>query len=260
MITIFEKLNRYFQANWNLAVLDLKKGLWTLKPTPAVIPYLKAENAKGRHILMQPRDPSTYLMADDLSDSLLCAHHKHPDGSFKPGRLVVETSPLNFQVWIHCQHPVTLDQKRFLLHKLKSDPGADPNNRFGRCPGFRNRKEKYQTLQGFFPLAKLLWIDWKHQTRIPACFYPPQITQTFLPLQPLLGGVCQNLSRERYKKENDSQTDFAFALALIRKGFSDEQIHSRILNERSNWDHHLGDKKQMLYLNRTIRRAREIAL
>jgi hypothetical protein len=259
MITIFEKLNRYFQANWHLAVLDLKKGLWTIEPKPAVIPYLKAENAKGRHILIQPKDPSTYILADDLSHRLLSAHHKHPDGSFKPGRMVVETSAHNFQVWIHSQHPVTLDQKRFLLHKLKSDPGADPNNRFGRCPGFRNRKEKYQTPQGFFPLAKLIWIDWKHQTLIPACFYPSQITQpSSLSLLPLLGGVCQSLSRDRYQKENDSQTDFAYTLALIRKGFSDEQIRSRILTERSCWNHHQGDKKQMQYLNRTILRAREI--
>lgn len=260
MITIFEKLNRYFQANWHLAILDLKKGRWILEPKPAVIPYLKAENAKGRHILIQPKDPSTYLLADDLSDCLLNAHHKHPDGSFKPGRMVVETSSHNFQVWIHCQHPVTLDQKRFLLQKLKSDPGADPNNRFGRCPGFRNRKEKYQTQQGFFPLAKLIWVDWKHQSLIPDSFYPPLISPpSSLSLLPLFGGVCPNLSRNHYQKENESQTDFAYTLALIRKRFSDEQIRSSILTERSNWNHHQGDKKQMQYLNRTIRRAREIA-
>jgi hypothetical protein len=260
MIAIFEKLDRYFLSNWRLAVLDLNRAIWTLKPKPAVIPYLKAENAKGRHILIQPADPSNYLMADDLSGALLLAHHKFPDGAFKPGRMIVETSPGNFQVWIHSKYPISIDQKRFLLQKLKSDPGADPNNRFGRCPGFRNRKEKYQNPQGFFPLAKLIWIDWNHQTLIPDAFYTPQTPQSpSLSHQPLLGGVCQSLSRNRYQKNNESETDFAYTLALIRKGFSDDQIRSRILVERANWNHHQGEKKQTQYMNRTIRSAREIA-
>jgi len=260
MITIFEKLDRYFLSNWRLAVLDLNKGRWLLEPKPALIPYLKAENANGMHILIQPKDPSTYLLADDLSDSLLSAHHKHPNGSFKPGRMIIETSPHNFQVWIHSKNPLSLDQKRLLLQKLKSDPGADPNNRFGRCPGFRNRKEKYQSPQGFFPLAKLIWVDWNHQTLIPKCFYTPARTPV-APLShlPPQGGVWHNPFRDRYQKGNDSETDFAYTLALIRNGFSDDQIRSRLLAERSNWNHHQGEKKQTLYLNRTIRQARKIA-
>lgn len=260
MIEIFQKLDRYFKSNWHLAVLDLKKGRWIIESKPAVIPYLKSQNAQGRHILIQPKNPETYLMADDLSDSLLCAHHKLPDGSFKPGRMVVETSPSNFQVWIHFRHPLCLDQKRFLLRKLHSDPAADPNNRFGRCPGFRNRKEKYQNHQGNFPLAKLIWVDWKHQTRIPKGFFTPPIFRkpTISPL-PSFGGVCQNVARDNYQKGNESQTDFAYTLALIRKGFSDDQIRSRILAERSNWNHHQSEYKQRLYLNRTIAKARKIA-
>lgn len=71
--------------------------------------------------------------------------------------------------------------------------------------------------------------------------------------------MCQSLFRDRYQKGNDSETDFAYTLALIRNGFSDHHIRSRILAERSNWKHHQSEKKQTQYLNRTIRRAREIA-
>lgn len=259
MIRIFEKLDRYFKSNWRLAVLDLEKGRWIIDPKPAIIPYLKAQNAKGRHILMQPKDPQNYLLADDLSHALLCFHHKQPNGAFKPGRMVVETSPHNFQVWIHFTHPLSMDQKRFLLRKLHSDPGADPNNRFGRCPGFRNRKEKHRGLQGHFPLAKLIWVDWSHQTCIPEGFSFPRMPQnSTVSHLPSFWGVCQFLSRDRYQKENESRTDFSYALALIRKGFSDDQIRSRILAERSNWNHHRTVKKQMLYIDRTIGRARKI--
>lgn len=259
MISIFGKLDRYFLSNWKLAVLDLDKGRWIVQPNPNSIPYLKAENANGRHILIQPNDPSCYLLADDISNHLLRAHHMLPDGSFKPGRMVVETSPHNFQVWIHCHQPLSIQQKRLLLKKLNSDPGADPNNRFGRCPGFRNRKKKYQSRQGFFPLAKLIWIDWQHKTTIPhRLLCQPSPPAPAFSHQPLLGGVCQSPARSRYSKNSDSETDFAYALALIRYGFSDEQILSRILDERSNWENHQGKVRQLKYLQRTIRRAREI--
>jgi len=259
MITIFKKLNRYFLSNWRLAVLDLKKGRWLLEPEPAVIAYLKAENAHGRHILMQPKDPAAYLLADDLTEATLRAHHTLPDGTFKPGRMVVETSPGNFQVWIHFDHPLGLEQKRFLLQRLRSDPGADPNNRFGRCPGFRNRKEKHKSSNGYFPLAKLIWIDWKYRTRIPDGFCRPRMLRNAtLSPQPPWGGVCRRFSRDHYNKGDESRTDFAYALSLIRKGCSDEHIRSCILAERPDWTHHQGEKRKSEYLNRTIHRARKV--
>lgn len=259
MITIFKKLDRYFLSNWRLAVLDLKKGRWLLEPEPSVIAYLKAENANGRHILIQPKDPAAYLLADDLSEAILRVHHKLPDGTFKPGRMVVETSPGSFQVWIHFDHPVGMEQKRFLLQKLRSDPGADPNNRFGRCPGFRNRKEKHKSSNGYFPLAKLIWIDWKYRARIPDGLYSPRMlrNQTLSP-QPPWGGVCQRFSRDHFNTGDESRTDFAYVLSLIRNGYSDDHIRSCILTERSDWTHHQGQKRKTEYLSRTIHRARKV--
>lgn len=262
MHTVFEKLDRYFLSKWRMAVLDPYKGIWIIDAKTESIPYLKAENANGRHILIQPEDSSHFLLADDLSDQMLSAHHKFANGSFKPGRMVVETSPHNFQVWIHSRNPLTLDQKRIVLKKLKSDPGADPSNRFGRCPGFRNRKEKHQSPNGLFPLARLIWIDWKQTALIPSSFYDLPIAATrpaCLSHQPLQGGVCQCFARNTYQKGNESETDFAYTLALIRKGLSDDQIRSCILSERINWYNHQGEKRQIQYLNRTIRRAREIS-
>ena len=258
MKVIFEKLDRYFQSNWRIAILDLKKGRWTIEhPSCAVIPYLKAENAHGRHILIQPKEALCYLLADDIPPSLLHSHHMLPNGSFKPGRMVIETSPENFQVWIHSTAPLDLEQKRIILQTLNSDPGAAPNNRFGRCPGFRNRKEKHQSANGLFPLAKLIWVDWLRQASIPIDSTARRAPQPPLsPSTPRGGGVCR-LCRDHYDRGNESQTDFAYALALVRKGFSDEEIRLRILAERTHWKNHQGTK-QAHYLNRTIQRARNI--
>jgi hypothetical protein len=176
--------------------------------------------------------------------------------------MVVETSPDNYQVWIHANRSIPLDEKRYWLKRLKSDPGADPHNRWGRCPGFRNRKEKYRTNSGRYPLAKLIWIDWKHRASIPEPETSPLLPKT-PPLShlPLMGGVCHNfpISRSQYERENGSATDFAYALALIRRGADDNCVRQRLLTERVNWTTHGTPKRKDAYLNRSIRRARHIA-
>jgi hypothetical protein len=133
------------------------------------IAYLKAENANGRHILIQPAPhlAAYYLLVDDVSWRVIGRHHQHPDGSWKPGRMIVETSKRNYQVGVHSSRPLLLKEKRYWLKKLHCDPGADPHNRWGRCPGFRNRKDKYRGPTGDYPLSKLIWIDWRRRADIP---------------------------------------------------------------------------------------------
>ncbi|MBF0550187.1 MAG: hypothetical protein HQK60_06600, partial [Deltaproteobacteria bacterium] len=221
----------------------------------------KAENANGRHILIKPLDDACYLLADDLSWQVILSHHQYPDQKWKPGRMVVETSPQNYQVWIRSHRPLTLIEKRTWLKKLKSDPGADPNNRWGRCPGFRNRKDKYRDANGQYPLSRLIWIDWSDCATIPKSYLSRTVTES-LSLQPQSGGVCHGkgqITRQDYERGNESATDFSYALALIRKGYSDEQISRRIIEERTSWQNHHGQPRITNYLDRTIRRARALA-
>jgi len=250
MKQILTKIDRFFCKKWHLCVLDMGSGRWVVSPDTNNIPYLKAENANGRHILIQPQPKIQpyYLLVDDVDWDILARHHQIK-GKWKRGRMVVETSPENYQVWIHSERFISLEEKRFWLKKLLSDPGADPNNRWGRCPGFRNRKEKYEDSNGYFPLSKLLWIDWKHQAKIPNLF----------PHQPR-GFVChnKNISRSDYSRKDDSATDFAFALALFRRGFSEDNVKDQILQQRSNWNNHKGDRRINQYLDRTIQKAKLI--
>jgi hypothetical protein len=263
MKRIFEKINRYFYGKWNLAVLDMGIGRWIVKPEPSNIVYLKAENANGRHILVQPAKELEpfYLMVDDVNWCTIQRQHQHQhrDGTCKPGRMVIETSKCNYHVWIRSSRPLSLPEKRYWLKKLNSDPGADPNNRWGRCPGFRNRKEKYQDPTGGYPLSRLTWIDWKYQADIPKLNIKiaEKILKRISP-QPLEGGVCQNLIRSNYDRGDESATDFAYAIALFRKGFSENRVQQNILAERTNWKNHIGVKRRELYINRTIKRAKTI--
>ena len=123
MEKILRKIGDYFGSSWRLAVLDMEKGRWIIDPAPSRIGYLKAENANGRHILMQPRDESRYLLADDLCWERICRQHRHAGTVWKPGRMIVETSPQNYQVWIRSQRQLSLSEKRYWLKRLGSDPG-----------------------------------------------------------------------------------------------------------------------------------------
>ncbi len=56
-------------------------------------------------------------MIDDLSNTTVQLHHKYNNGTWKPGRMVVETSPDNYQVWIHLDRPLSPDEKKILAYK-----------------------------------------------------------------------------------------------------------------------------------------------
>lgn len=255
MEKIFKKLERFFHGKWQLAVLDMNKGLWIVSPKH--IPYLKAQNAKGNHILIQPahRCESGYMMADDLNMNQIKTCHRFHEGKWKPGRMIIETSPGNYQVWIHSSRHLTLDEKRYWLKKMKSDPSADPHHRWGRCPGFFNRKDKYRSTKGNYPLAKLIWVDWKNKARIPKILKTKSQENNQKPVSKnrYLHGKCTR--RSHYERQNESVTDFAYALALARRNFSKQQIINRIMEERIDWTNHQGESRKKQYLDRTVSKA-----
>jgi hypothetical protein len=255
MEKILDKMFKYF-GTYKIGVLDAEDDvLWTVEPVLKNIRYLKAENAMGRHIFIQPVDEPCFLMADDLKWQRVVSDHKSGDG-WRLGRMCVETSPENFQVWIRTNRPLSIDEKKHWLNRLGSDPDAGPRGRWGRCPGFRNRKDKYQNDLGW-PLSKLIWVDYRNLACIPVVTAPMVTTRnTFSPSTPRRG-ACHSLTRDihrsHYDRGNDSRTDFAYVMALLRRGYSDQVIRQRILDERSQWQKHRDPEK---YVERTIRKAR----
>ena len=67
--------------------------------------------------------------------------------------------------------------------------------------------------------------------------------------QPFLG-VCKkkNIKRSDYNKNNESETDFAYILALLNRGFKTDEIINKILIERTNWKNHQSKKRKRHYL------------
>jgi hypothetical protein len=171
MSPILDKVERYFNE-YEFGVYKEAQGnkdgaVWKVEPTENTVGYLKAMNAQGKHLFIRPtfENEDRFMMHDDLDQKGLEKHHKQ-NGKWKPGRMVVESSPGNYQVWIKSDRPLSNNEKKHWLDKMGSDPGASPKHRWGRCPGFRNRKEKYQTEKGY-PLSKMVWVDWKNKARVP---------------------------------------------------------------------------------------------
>lgn len=260
MHKIFSKLDRFFEK-WELGILDEPKDSLTTRPAKlSLLPFLRARNAQGCHIFCRPVESLEpyYLLVDDIDQARLDLQHKL-DGRFRAGRMIVESSPANFQVWIHSDRPLTNDEKTYWLGRFGSDPGATPRGRWGRMPGFRNRKDKYHHSDGW-PLAKLIWVR-ADAVEIPRM--DDSILSATRPPVPSVtthnshAGIPQRSDFERYHHNDgtvdQSRVDFAFALTLMRFNIPDDQICRMLRDQRQDWSKH---KKVDLYIERTLKAAR----
>jgi antirestriction protein ArdC len=260
---VLDKIGKFF-GEYEFGVYREEKdavegAVWKVKSGDNCLGYLKAMNARGNHIFVRPsfeKEPH-FMMCDDLSRQDLDIHHK-VKGQWKPGRMVVETSPENYQVWIRTDRELTTDEKKYWLERLNSDPGASPLHRWGRCPGFRNRKEKHLTESGY-PLAKLVWVDWQSKTPVPEVkIEPPEKELNFASYPTRTKDERGLPSRADFQKSGQSETDFAYAMALLRRGLDRQEVKQRILAERNEWDNHKGEKKLQHYLETTVANAEKI--
>ena len=124
-----------------------------------LIPLLRYENTAPReaHIYIRPfgEHNRSFTLLDDLDGATVSRLHKE---GFTPSALV-ETSPGNFQAWLkHCQplegRLATL-AARILADRFDADPSAAGWMRYGRLPGFTNRKAAYQREDGNYPFVLL---------------------------------------------------------------------------------------------------------
>ena len=124
-----------------------------------LIPLLRYENIPPRdaHIYIRPLGDHNrrFTLLDDLTQDAVDCLNK--DG-YTPSALV-ETSPGNFQAWL--KHARPLERRlatlaaRSLAERFDADSSAAGWMRYGRLPGFTNRKPDYRKPDGNFPFVLL---------------------------------------------------------------------------------------------------------
>ncbi len=135
-------------TGYDLGILN-DRGMDRLEAVPEsriirMLPYLKYRNANGAHIYIRPTGESPYTLLDDLTAGAL--DRLVPEG-YAPAA-VVETSPGSFQAWLRHAQPLPKELGTLAAKTLAERFGADPSaadwRRFGRAPGFTNRKPQYR--------------------------------------------------------------------------------------------------------------------
>lgn len=280
---VFNKINKYF-GNFVFRLYDPaanggKGGAWELPGQVATLPHLRAQNARGRHVWLRPDDEGRFMLHDDADlGDLIRFHGAVLDGDrivrAKPGRLIVETSPGNFQVWVKSKRPLTVAEKLGWLRIFGSDPGAAPRNRSGRAPGFRTRWPRHDDGTGHFPLARLVWVQWS------AVDVPPPPAQLVTDtsawsvsadssgLASSTGSTCRpgRTALDRMPRRSDyvcgrgrdqspSSVDFRYALALLRRGVPAEEVQKRLLDEREDFGSHTDPDS---YVETTVTNAQHL--
>lgn len=181
------------------------KHTWsTEKDLLAWARFENAESEANIFIRPTPETRHPWLFLDDLS------FEKADALSEKYQCIIVETSSRNYQARLLACRDLTLSERfevqRVLAMKIGGDPGSTSGCKFGRLPGFKNRK-----------LGKDFWTQLAAlpNSALPK-FNPDSILNTLSP-----AGACAPLpsARTRSTGTGNSQSDADFGHVLNRLRF-----------------------------------------
>ena len=271
-------LRRLFAAldshTYDLGVLaehSMFPRLEALPPSRIVqmLPYLKYRNVQGGNLFFRPSGESRFTLLDDLSPESLARLNAE---GFAPSA-VVETSPGNFQAWLKHAQPLPKELStlaaKLLAERFGADKGAADWRRFGRMPGFTNRKPKHQNARGLYPFARLVacsrdsfpQAEAFHRELI-ALFERQEAEQresrtryvahTILPSASLT--LARFRSASRYARQ-PAAADMAFAIAAFAHGWSDHDIAAELAANYLSRDNN--QRRRNAYIRRTLTKARQ---
>jgi hypothetical protein len=239
-------------------------------PSPRLLkmlPYLKYRNANGAHIYIRPTGDSPYTLLDDLTPNTL-------DWLFAEGyapAAVVETSPGSFQAWLRHPQPLSKELGTLAAKTLAEQFGADRSaadwRRFGRAPGFTNRKPQHRNAQGLYPFARLT----SHHGQSFALAEPFRLRLTALQQKAEQERAAARLnfasrstrypapvtlSRFRTSPRyigRPAAADMAFCIAAYAQGWSEADIAAAL--KRNYLSRNTSRPRQAAYITRTLAKA-----
>ncbi len=247
-------------------------GMYRVEAAPAprvlrMLPFLKHRNANGAHIYIRPTGESPYTLLDDLNAASL---PRLTAEGYAPAA-VVETSPGSFQAWLRHLEPLSKELGTLAAKTLAEQFGADPSaadwRRFGRAPGFTNRKPQYRTAQGHYPFAYLNSHTGQPFTAAESFLSQLLATQQQTEQQratarlsfaarPVPSPFPVTLSRFRKSPRYSGRpaaADMAFSIAACAQGWAESEIAAVLRREYLSRD--TGNARQTAYIRRTVSKA-----
>jgi hypothetical protein len=232
------------------------------------VSWLRLKNAEGRNIYIRPAGEHSLSLLDDASLQVI---ERLKSEGFAPA-VVLETSPGNFQAWLH--HGQILPKRvstfaaRLLASRFGGDLGSADWRHYGRLAGFTNRKDKYRKTDGTFPYVHLHEATGAVYSK--AATFLAEIKALYESEQskspPLASLRCQRLWHSNLKSiENfrmkpiyggdQTRVDLAYAVYALAHGIPESEARNALASRDLT---HKGNKKrQQEYIERTIKKARE---
>jgi hypothetical protein len=226
------------------------------------------KNAEGRHIYIRPAGEHALSLIDDANIQVI---KRLKSEGFAPA-VVVETSPGNFQAWLH--HGEILPKRlstlsaRLLASRFGGDLASADWRHYGRLAGFTNRKDKYRRADGTFPYVRLHEATGAVYSRSVAflaevkSIYEAEKSKLLRPLslqyRRLIGSNLMSIEDFRTKPTyggDQTRVDLAYAVYALAHFVSENEARNAIASRDLT---HKGDKnRQQAYIDRTIKKARE---
>ncbi len=240
------------------------------------VPWLKSENAKGKHVYVRPYGSTGLVLVDDISQDVI---ERMKREKVEPA-LSVETSPENYQVWVRLsQEPIsealsTMSAK-ILAKRYGGDIASADWKHFGRLSGMTNVKPEHIGRNGRYPFVKVSSRTGKMATRAPEilgaaarelqkALEEPKTPKSYLThyqgnkeapeaFYERLGAILES----RYAPNvNYSVLDWMVAKSMLLSGYEQETVINVVVTCSKNLSERKG-KYMKDYATRTVKKAHE---
>ena len=242
--------------------------VWELETLLRSVSWLRLKNAEGRNIYIRPSGEHSLSLIDDATVQVI---ERLKSEGFAPA-IVLETSPGNFQAWLHHgqilpKHLSTL-AARLLASRFVGDLASANWRHYGRLAGFTNRKDKHRKTDGTFPyvrlheatgevyskaiafLAEVKTLYEAEQSKLP----PPAFLRRRSPCRSNLKSIEDFRTKPTYGGDQ-TRVDLAYAVYALAHGVPENEARNALASRDLT---HKGDRKrQQEYIDRTIKKARD---
>jgi hypothetical protein len=228
--------------------------------------WLRLKNGAGRNIYIRPAGEHGLTLLDDIGWRSVA---RLKEEGFEPA-VIVETSPGNFQAWLHHGRVLAKDLSTFaariLARRFSGNPAFADWRHYGRLAGFTNRKVKYRKENGLYPFVLLHEASGRMYRRaseflveVERMFHESKTREMPLGGTRRVGHPFSSLKtlddfrlRPVYGGDQ-ARSDLAYAVYALAHGITESDVRQQLASHDLTYKRDA--KRQQDYLDRTVQKA-----